>query len=77
MPEMDGLTCTRLICESYPIERRPWIIALTANAQEDDVQICLDAGMDDYISKPIGGKTITQALIRGSKELAKRRSPSP
>jgi PAS domain S-box-containing protein len=76
MPEMDGLTCTRLICESYPIERRPWIIALTANAQEDDVQICLDAGMDDYISKPIGGKTITQALIRGSKELAKRRSPS-
>lgn len=76
MPEMDGLTCTRLICEKYPIAKRPWIIAMTANAQEGDNQICLDAGMNDYVSKPISGKTITQALIRGSEELAKRRQKS-
>lgn len=73
MPEMDGLTCTRLICEKYPIHTRPWIIAMTANAQERDHQICLDAGMNDYISKPINGKIITQALIRASEELAKRK----
>ncbi len=73
MPEMDGLTCTRLICEKYPIGKRPWIVAMTANAQEGDNQICFEAGMNDYVSKPISAKTITQALIRGSKELAKRR----
>lgn len=74
MPEMDGLTCTRLICEKYPIETRPWIIAMTANAQEGDHQICLDAGMNDYISKPISGKAITQALLLASEKLAGRRS---
>jgi PAS domain S-box-containing protein len=74
MPEMDGLTCTRLICEKFPIETRPWIIAMTANAQEGDAQICLDAGMNDYISKPINGKVITQSLIRASEELKKRRT---
>lgn len=74
MPEMDGLTCSRLICEKYPIETRPWIIAMTANAQEGDSQTCINAGMDDYISKPISGKAITNALIRASEELKNRRT---
>ncbi|MES2983444.1 MAG: CHASE domain-containing protein [Verrucomicrobiota bacterium] len=73
MPEMDGLTCTRLICKKYPTEKRPWIIAMTANAQEGDHKICLDAGMDDYVTKPISRKILTQALIRASGELNNRR----
>ncbi|QHV95687.1 hybrid sensor histidine kinase/response regulator [Spirosoma endbachense] len=50
MPEMDGLQATRLIRQqSIP---QPWIIALTANAMQEDRGICLEAGMNDYITKP-------------------------
>ncbi len=74
MPEMDGLTCTREICKLYSKESRPWIIAMTANALEGDSELCLQAGMNDYISKPINSKAITDALLRASKELNLRRS---
>ena len=52
MPEMDGLTATRTICEQQP-QGRPRIVAVTANATEGDHQMCLAAGMDGYISKPV------------------------
>ncbi len=74
MPEMDGLTCTQEICKLYSKESRPWIIAMTANALEGDSELCLNAGMNDYISKPINSKAITDALMRASKELSLRRS---
>lgn len=50
MPKMDGLEATRIIKKRFP--ERPFIIAMTANALQTDLQICMDAGMDDYISKP-------------------------
>ena len=50
MPGMDGLEATRMI-RQQPIAQ-PWIIALTANALQEDRAICMQAGMDDYISKP-------------------------
>ncbi len=53
MPEMDGLTATRRIREDYMPEMQPRIIAMTANAMQGDRESCLEAGMDDYISKPI------------------------
>ncbi|MBD2176330.1 PAS domain S-box protein [Pseudanabaena sp. FACHB-1998] len=52
MPEMDGLTATKLIRQSSENSHLP-IVAMTANARPEDRQACLDAGMNDYISKPI------------------------
>ncbi|TFF40671.1 hybrid sensor histidine kinase/response regulator [Mucilaginibacter psychrotolerans] len=50
MPKMDGLEATQIIKKRFPT--RPYIIAMTANALQTDLQTCMDAGMDDYISKP-------------------------
>ncbi|MCX6134376.1 MAG: PAS domain S-box protein [Ignavibacteriales bacterium] len=53
MPEMDGLEATRRIVNSSKPGDRPKIIALTADAMSEDRQRCFDAGMDDYLSKPV------------------------
>ncbi|MEZ4267728.1 MAG: ATP-binding protein [Myxococcota bacterium] len=52
MPNMDGLTAARHINERWPGDTRPRIIAMTASAQAEDREACLEAGMDDYMSKP-------------------------
>lgn len=64
MPEMDGLTAARNIQASYPPETQPHIIALTANAMQGDREKCLEAGMHDYVSKPICGEDLKAALDR-------------
>ncbi len=64
MPEMDGIEATRQICTLYPESSRPYIIAMTANAMEGDRELCLNAGMNDYVSKPIRLETLRQALQR-------------
>jgi PAS domain S-box-containing protein len=53
MPEMDGYEATKLILDEYSKEKRPKIIAMTANAMQGDKERCIEAGMDDYISKPV------------------------
>jgi len=63
MPEMDGLEATRRIRQADAPDR-PWIIALTANAMYGDRELCLAAGMDDYISKPIKPEEMATALGR-------------
>jgi PAS domain S-box-containing protein len=64
MPEMDGLEASRRIRRTLPADRQPKIIALTANAMQGDREICLDAGMDDYISKPVKMHEIVAAIRR-------------
>lgn len=73
MPVMDGLEATRLVCEKYPKVVRPWIIALTANAMAGDREKCLEAGMDDYVSKPLKVDQFAAAIARARVELAHRR----
>jgi PAS domain S-box-containing protein len=55
MPEMDGLQATKVICEKYAHfpHLKPWIIAMTANAMQGDREICLEAGMNNYLTKPL------------------------
>ena len=51
MPEIDGLEATRMLRKCR--EKQPVIIAMTANVMEGDRDNCIQAGMDDYISKPV------------------------
>jgi signal transduction histidine kinase/DNA-binding response OmpR family regulator/HAMP domain-containing protein len=64
MPEMDGLEATRRIQERWRDGDRPRIVAVTANAMQGDRELCQDAGMDDYVSKPIHIEELARALER-------------
>jgi two-component system, sensor histidine kinase and response regulator len=63
MPELDGLQATSAI-RALPLKQQPYIVGLTANARPSDRQQCLDAGMDDYYSKPVRLKDIEQILAK-------------
>jgi CheY-like chemotaxis protein len=64
MPELDGLDATRQIRAGQPAGGQPRIIAMTANAMQGDRELCLAAGMDDYVSKPIRVDELVDALGR-------------
>jgi len=61
MPELDGLNATRRLRARWP-DRPVRVVAMTANAMEGDREMCLAAGMDDYISKPIRPEALAAAL---------------
>ena len=63
MPEMDGLEAARRITAQYPRDDRPSIVAMTANAMQGDREMCLEAGMDDYIAKPIRVGALVASLL--------------
>jgi GAF domain-containing protein/CheY-like chemotaxis protein len=62
MPEMDGLEATRRIRSTMPDGARPRIVAMTANAMQGDRDMCIEAGMDDYLTKPIRVDRLVEAL---------------
>ncbi|MEH2251064.1 MAG: ATP-binding protein [Nostoc sp.] len=66
MPVLDGLETTKEIHRwqesSFASGRRPVVIAMTANAMKEDKQMCLDAGMDDYLSKPVMKENLAAML---------------
>ncbi|MEP7329346.1 MAG: GAF domain-containing protein [Betaproteobacteria bacterium] len=62
MPEMDGLEATRKITAQFQAGKRPRIVAMTANAMHGDRDMCMAAGMDDYMTKPIRVERLIEAL---------------
>lgn len=82
MPEMDGLEATRNIISErkQPNTNSPllniddvYIVALTASASKQDRQICIDAGMNDFLSKPFTLAEMKSVLITLSKKKERRR----
>lgn len=64
MPQMDGLEATRRIVARWGKQDRPVIIALTADAMQGDRDKCIEAGMDDYLTKPIHRDQLKDVLLR-------------
>ncbi len=63
MPEMDGLEATRKIRE-LPEGKNIPILAMTANAMRSDLEACLEAGMNGFVTKPIDKKMLLEALVK-------------
>jgi PAS domain S-box-containing protein len=78
MPGLDGLEATRRI-RAMDAHRTTPIIAMTANAFEDDRQACLDAGMNDFVAKPVEPNTLYQviAMALPTLPLAQTATPGP
>ena len=64
MPALDGIGATRHILQFFSGKEAPWIIALTANAMKSDKDLCLEAGMRDFVSKPVELEDLRRALER-------------
>ena len=64
MPNLDGYGATRAIREREAGGPRVPIVAMTANAMQGDRERCLEAGMDEYVSKPVAAKRLTEVLVQ-------------
>lgn len=77
MPQMGGLEATRLIAQSdWTNRNRPMIVALTASALEDDKRLCLEAGMDLYLLKPLSINDIQKVCRNVQMNTKKRKYPT-
>jgi PAS domain S-box-containing protein len=74
MPEMDGLEATRRIVEQFEGERRPRIVAMSANALREDAETAKRAGVDDYVVKPISVPMLRAALETTAELIVARES---
>ncbi|MCE1166177.1 MAG: response regulator, partial [Bacteroidetes bacterium] len=76
MPEMDGLDATKYIVQNWNSEERPFIIAMTANVMQGDKEKCLNAGMDDYLSKPVIIDDVQTIIKKWSENLKAKKTES-
>lgn len=72
MPEMDGIEATTKIRKSL-LKNQPVIVALTAKGMQDDRAFCLQAGMDDYLSKPFQLETMIKLLEKWANKIAENK----
>jgi len=72
MPNMDGLEATRKIRAMSNVPRSLPIIALTANAFDDDRNACFDSGMNDFMTKPVSAEELSEMVRTWTKNLAER-----
>jgi PAS domain S-box-containing protein len=77
MPNMDGLTATARIRSRVGTKERPWIIALTAGAFKEDRLHAMEAGMNDFLSKPLHIDLLKDALARAYHALHPAVPPEP
>ncbi|HIJ61469.1 MAG TPA: response regulator [Rhodospirillaceae bacterium] len=77
MPRMDGIAATRAIRALGTGKRETLIVAMTANAMPGDREVCLAAGMDDYIAKPIDRRRLAALIERWTPRLMKNSRPPP
>ena len=64
MPRLDGFAATERIRAELPADRQPHIVAMTANVLDEDRRACLDAGMDDFVAKPVRLEALVEAIER-------------
>ncbi|MEH2191827.1 MAG: GAF domain-containing protein [Nostoc sp.] len=79
MPILDGLETTKEIHrwqeDAFALRRRPVVIAMTANAMKEDEQMCLNAGMDDYLSKPVFKEKLAATLEHWTGVIGSKQDP--
>ena len=71
MPEMDGLEATKMI--RVCLNKQPIIIAMTANVMHGDRMACMEAGMDDYISKPVQLNELVNMLEKWAQVISEKK----
>ena len=66
MPEMDGIAATKRVLQMYDESKgsKPFIIAITANAMNTDLEACMKAGMSDFITKPFTMKMLEDVFVK-------------
>lgn len=74
MPELDGLDATIRIRKEFAEDKQPVIIAMTANAMQGDRERCLEAGMDDYLNKPVRVEEVKSLIIKWGEKIMNSKS---
>jgi signal transduction histidine kinase/FixJ family two-component response regulator/HPt (histidine-containing phosphotransfer) domain-containing protein len=75
MPIMDGISATQAIRQEWATPDQPYIIAVTAYAMTGDRERCLNAGMQDYLTKPLRIQNLQTALQQGENSLSLKQAP--